>query len=1371
MRLPLTAGQLSLWAGEKLHPGVPLNNTCYTFDIRGRLNPSLFKIAFRKLVDSVDAFRLLFFEENGEPYQTPMESVNYEIEIIDFSTESDESKIAVWLLDRSRLKLDISERVFDSVLLKLRENRYIWCLVMHHLVTDVVSFRLIFDRLAELYDSLDKNVPLKSQDSHSYTDYIHFELSQKNESNVNSHWTEKVKQYEEIPSLYGNKSQRGVTASTRISIPLGPERTKKLKELANLPEVRSWTIHLTLFTILASLLHIYLYRISGQKKLAIGAPSHNRTSRKFQDVIGYFIEIFPVTAEISGEDTFFKVLQRMGLEVNNYIRHSQLGQVTPEISRSFNVVLNYIPTGFSDFNGMETSSKWIHPGHMDGSHQLRCHAVDFDATGEMELLFDLNHGTFDQKLRERAPQHFLRLMDAMLTDINLKVDKPSLVSKDEVCEVLASEIATNEWEPVLDNFDHIVSTYGSSVALRSGDDTLSYRQLNKKANQLAQYLKQSGVMQGDKLALYFFRSTDYIISLLAAMKLGAVFVPIASDWPVERIKYVLKNSDCRIVLSQSDLKKNAEALNIEVLDVSSKNKGIFESLNYDLGVKNDRNDIAYTLYTSGSTGNPKGVLIPYGGLSNYLSWAKTYYAGEKAFNFPFFTSIGFDLTITSIFLPLITGGELIIYREGKGGPDISLMQVIEDSRINAIKLTPSHINLIQGRDLSASNIRTVIVGGEDFKTGAANTIRDSFGGSPRIYNEYGPTEATIGCVVCEYDETHHTATSVPIGKPILNMQAYVLDTKKNMAPHQLAGELYLSGKGLSEGYANMEELTKEKFVDNPFLPGTKMYRTGDLARWNGEGDLEYLGRMDEQVKLNGYRIELPDIEANLISHPAIDHAAVVVLDEKHAMPEKEIRNCAECGLPSNFPNADFNAEGVCHLCKAFKGYKEKTDKYFKTEENLWELLTSKKNSNTTYDCLSLLSGGKDSTYILAKLVNMGLKVLAFTLDNGYISDQAKTNIDKIVSKLGVDHMYGETPYMNKIFVDSLHRHYNVCNGCFKTIYTLSTKVALDKKIPFVVTGLSRGQFFETRLTEELFWDETDDTGTIDDTILEARKLYHREEDAVKKLLDVSIFKDEDTFKKVQFVDFYRYSDVSLGEMLRFLKEQVAWVRPTDTGRSTNCLINQVGIYVHKKEKGYSNYSFPYSWDVRLGHKTREETLEEINEYIDEKEVKRIMKEIGYDGENVTGENRKRLVGYYTGKSKLSSSELDKFLSNKLPRYMVPSLFKYLDNLPLNGNGKVDKSLLRSLNEIQVEMDTPFVAPRNEIEELLEDIWKEVMHLNKIGVHDNFITLGGHSLAAIRITTRINEELEMNFPLNKIFELPTIGEYAGYIEETLKELMQ
>ena len=421
--------------------------------------------------------------------------------------------------------------------------------------------------------------------------------------------------------------------------------------------------------------------------------------------------------------------------------------------------------------------------------------------------------------------------------------------------------------------------------------------------------------------------------------------------------------------------------------------------------------------------------------------------------------------------------------------------------------------------------------------------------------------------------------------------------------------------------------------------------------------------------------------------------------------------------------------------------------------------------------MMLLSGGKDSTYALAQLVEMGANVLAYTLDNGYISEEAKANINRVAEHLGVDHIYGTTPAMNAIFVDSLKRHSNVCNGCFKTLYTLSTQVALEKGIPFIVTGLSRGQFFETRLTEELFWKENVDVQGIDEIILNARKAYHRVNDAVSQHLDTSMFADDQVFEKVQFIDFYRYNNISMDEMMQYLEQHLPWIRPSDTGRSTNCLINQLGIFVHKKEQGYSNYAFPYSWDVRLGHKTRQGALDEINEEINTEEVHRMMREIGYTDTDRHPEDEKHLVAFYTTSSGVSQSEIRSHLAGRLPEYMIPSYFRYLESLPLTANGKIDRKALPGLHVEQPVMDVPYVAPETEVEAVLADIWTEVLQVNRIGIDDNFLHLGGNSLSAIRIVARIEDSLKLQLPVNRIFEKPTISILAADIEATIVAMLE
>ncbi len=1369
---PLTQSQLQLWAGQKLNPNKPLHNTTHSFEIEGNVNELVFISAFQELIHRIDALRTIFNEEDGIPSQTILPKLAHQLEIVDCTTSTKSTEIKEWLHSRSQIKLDLSTKSFDSALLKVEDQKYVWYLNMHHLITDAVSATLVFKYQSEIYSRTKAGTLSEMKEAPTFQNYIGYENEERGHSKneeIKAYWKDKIEPIKELPALYGARSTNKVTESTRIPIKLGLKRSDKLRNLAERPEIKGWTQNLTLFNIIAAVFSTFIYRVSGQNKFAFGAPMHNRTNKGFRDTVGMFIEIFPIVVEFKKDDSFTDVLNRIKLESNDYLRYAQTGMVTPEISSSFNTIINFINASFSDFAGLKVKSTWLHPGHIDISHQLRCHVVDFDDTGELELLLDLNHGVFNQSQIDDVSKHFLNLFDAFIEDSTTLIATPSLRAITD--QDSYAPLKSMEQPLVLDQFQNIVSTTPAKIALQHKSDTINYGDLDKKSNQLAAFLQKRGVKKGQHVGLYMQRSFDYIISVLAVLKTGATFIPIASDQPAERIKFIISDANCAVVLSHEALDKNITENTIPIITLD-KNRQEIDSLKTEgLKISIKKEDHAYILYTSGSTGNPKGVLISHEALANYLNWAKTDYKSDHSFVFPLFTSIGFDLTITATFLPLITGGELIIYKESNIGPDISLMEVLEENRVNSIKLTPSHLALIKGNDNSLSKIKTMIVGGEDFKTKIAAAVQQSFGDQLRIFNEYGPTEATVGCIVCQFNIGEHQDASVPIGNVISGTKAYVLDDSMNQVPDGVIGSLYMGGNGLAKGYLNLPELTAKKFISNPFNPSERLYHTGDLVRVNTSGEFEYLGRVDEQVKLRGFRIELADIESNLLKHASVENTAVVLIENEKSIPENEVINCSKCGLPSNYPNTDFDANGVCHVCTAFHGYKDQAQRYFKTEDQLRDILMSKRGVSPNYDCISLLSGGKDSTYILAQLINMGLKVLAFTLDNGYISDQAKGNIDRIVSKLDVDHIYGTTEYMNKIFVDSLHRHQNVCNGCFKTIYTLSTTIALEKQIPFVVTGLSRGQFFETRLTEELFWDENVDVTKIDDTILEARKLYHQEEDAVKDLMDVSAFNDDKTFDKVQFIDFYRYSDVSLEEMLIYLKEKVDWIRPTDTGRSTNCTINQLGIYVHKKEKGYSNYSFPYSWDVRMGHKTRTETLEEINEIIDEKEVKRIMTEIGYTETSESEQEQKKLVGYYTGKEKISSKDLANHLKKDLPDYMIPTYFKYIDELPLTTNGKVDKSALKALNNSQLDMDTPFVAPDGEIEELLASVWKEVLRLKQVGVHDDFIALGGHSLAAIRVTARINEEVEMKFPLNKIFELPTIAEYSKYIEETLISLLE
>jgi amino acid adenylation domain-containing protein len=934
---------------------------------------------------------------------------------------------------------------------------------------------------------------------------------------------------------------------------------------------------------------------------------------------------------------------------------------------------------------------------------------------------------------------------------------------------------------IVELFEAQVARTPDEDAIRFADRSLTYRELNDRANQVAVHLGACGVGPDQLVALYMEHSIEVVCAILGVLKTGAAYVPVDPASPKERLAFMLRDIAAAragavpVVVTQSHLEDGVpeNAAQVVKLDADFATIGSYPVANPERRIASRPDSLAYVIYTSGSTGTPKGVMIEHRSLVNYIWWAKDQYSRDERLDWPLFSSLAFDLTVTSIFTPLISGGRIVVIREDPGMPGMAIFKVIEDGTVDIVKLTPAHLAMIKDMNLAATKIRKLIVGGEDFKTALARDITRTFGRRVDIYNEYGPTEATVGCMIHRYDVDTDLALSVPIGIPAANTGVYILDEQLRPVPTTgVIGEMYVAGDGLARGYLNRPELTEQKFLiakdprQTEPAATLRLYKTGDLARWGTDGRMEFLGRADHQVKVAGARIELGEVEARLLQHDAVRECVVDIVNPLAIRSAKRLTHCTRCGLASNVPGASYDAAGVCNVCRGLDTYVEKAQAYFKTPDALKALVAEMQATRTgEYDCLVLLSGGKDSTYMLYQLCDLGLKPLVFTLDNGFISDEAKTNIRRVVDSLSVDLVMGGTPHMNEIFVDSLKRFANVCNGCFKTIYTLATNLAHEKGIRYIVTGLSRGQFFETRLTEEVFQHEDFDVAKLDDLVLEARKAYHRREDAVSCHLEVDIFRDDGVFRDIQFVDFYRYWSVPLAELHAYLRQRTPWLRPSDTGRSTNCLINDVGIYVHKKQRGYHNYALPYSWDVRLGQKTRAEAMAELDDEIDEPRVQQIMNQIGYEEPAESTETSiNRLAAYYVSDKALTTAELRAHLATWLPDYMLPTYFVRLDKLPLTTNGKVDRHALPALAYENMQPAHDVVGPRTETEKALAAIWRELLVVENIGINDDFFDLGGQSLVAIKAVSRIQDTFEVDLPLRNLFERPTIAGLAEVIDQ-------
>jgi len=510
-------------------------------------------------------------------------------------------------------------------------------------------------------------------------------------------------------------------------------------------------------------------------------------------------------------------------------------------------------------------------------------------SSDEDILIQLNQaGTDAVQIRYRADRvesflicgfsrHLVRALE-QFENVHRKLAEIELLADDERTQItLAFNSTAIERAPetVVSLFESQVERAPDATALIFRDDVLSYRGLNGRANQLARYLAETFDNSASPIVgVMAHRSPELIIAILGVLKARASYVPIDPEYPADRISYILDDAGISLLLTQSDylLELQDFAGQIFALDLQL---GSLTASGENLDEKPQPQDSAYVIYTSGSTGNPKGCQVEHGNLSNYLRWATHYYfEDESSGHFGLYSSLSFDFTITNIYCPLLRGKSLFIYDHSQAIHHILAHAFGAQTTIDVMKLTPSHIRLLEELEISGTNIKKVIAGGEELRPAHVQTLR-RINPAMQIYNEYGPTEATVGCIV-----KHIAAgeTEILIGKPIENAFVYILDKRRRLVPTGVRGEICIAGEGVGRGYHRRADLTAEKFFANPFAKG-RLYKTGDLGRWLPDGNIQCFGRTDDQVKIRGNRIELGEIEHLLTRHQDVRQAVVLARED------------------------------------------------------------------------------------------------------------------------------------------------------------------------------------------------------------------------------------------------------------------------------------------------------------------------------------------------------------------------------------------------------------------------------------------------------------------------------------------------------------
>ncbi|MFH0787678.1 MAG: amino acid adenylation domain-containing protein [Pseudomonadota bacterium] len=660
------------------------------------------------------------------------------------------------------------------------------------------------------------------------------------------------------------------------------ERTNRLKKLARDQGT-------TLFMLLLTAFYTLLYRLSGEEDIIVGVPIANRDQESL-GVIGLFAETLPVRVFISGSTRFAAFLKQMSRETFQAFDHQRFPlehllerlNLQADISRNplFDVAFVFEK---ADDRVVRLKDLTVTPLAIPGKTAMFDLSIEVaEEQGELSCFLEYSTSLFTRETAERWTGYYQRILEAVTVAPETPIAAIDMIPPEELFRLQAGgetigEVAYRPGSTIVQALEEQVQRTPGATALiysptgEASDETaVSYSEMNRRANCLARYLLESAHLRpGALVAIPDRRSPEMIVALLAISKAGTAYLPLERSWPEERLRFILKDSGAVLMLSDRDEPEcGVPSINIGRL---KDELSAFSEDNLPEGPQ--AGDLAYVIYTSGSTGLPKGCLIEHGSLRHYLSWFTGFYRIGRPFGaFSLFTTIAFDLTLASLYPSLLVGRPLHLYPDSLDLTDMLRHTFNPDTAVDCVNLTPSHISLIEHLDLKRTNVGLAIVGGEPLTREQVGILR-RLNPAMRIYNEYGPTECTIGCIATEISADDQR---VVIGRPIAGTEVFILDADLRPLPTGVSGEICLGGIGLARGYLNRPELTAEKFVAHPFRPEGRIYRTGDLGLRRMDGNFECLGRGDDQVKIRGYRIELGEIEQTLLGLAGIKEASVIV---------------------------------------------------------------------------------------------------------------------------------------------------------------------------------------------------------------------------------------------------------------------------------------------------------------------------------------------------------------------------------------------------------------------------------------------------------------------------------------------------------------
>ena len=1393
---PLSYGQRALWFLWQLAPESHAYNVSFVARICSTVDITAMQKAFEKLIERHPILRTNYPKLGSESIQQVNNFQELNFLQIDASAWS-EDELKGKVIESHQQYFDLERGPVMRVRWFTRSKKeHVLLLTIHHIACDAWSLDMLIQELPQLYqvqwaDFKTSLSPLK----HSYQDYVRWQrniLQETEGERLWNYWQQKLTG--DLPALNLATSRQRPPIKTYNGsshhFKLSDKLTKQLKELA----LNSGA---TLYMMLLATFQVFLYRYTGQEDILVGSPTSGRSQAKFASILGYFVDPVVMRANLSGNPSFKDFLAQVRQTVLEALAHQDYPFAllveklqphrdpsrSPIFQASFSLLQFQKSQDIQKLfvNQIETYVDWgelkIKPYEIpqqEGQLDLGLEMVE--GSSSVFGVFKYNTDLFDESTIERMAGHFQNLLSAIVENPQQKVSESPLLSEVERHQLLVEWNDTAREYPskcIHQLFEEQVERTPDAVAVVFENQQLTYQQLNQKANQLAHHLLSLRVEPEVLVGIYVERSFEMVVGFLGILKAGGAYVPLDPNYPQERLSYMLADSGVEVLLAQKSLLESLPSHTAQVVCLDS-DWGVIEQHsqeNLDVGVCSD--NLAYVIYTSGSTGVPKGVGIEHFSLCNLIQAQKNLFYLEPNSRVLQFASISFDASVSEIFIALTSGAMLILAIASELIPGSDLKQILQERCVTHVTLPPSALAVLATDEFPA--LGQIIVAGEACNLELAN----QWSVGRRLFNGYGPTESTIGAAVAQIS---HGSEKVTIGRPIANTQIYILDKHLEPVPISVSGELYIGGYGLARGYLNRPELTLEKFIPNPFNSRSKLYKTGDLARYLPDGNIEFLGRLDNQVKIRGFRIELGEIESVLSTHPQVQQVAVT---EREDTPGH--KRLVAYLVPLQSKEKDPQPQTGIELWPSVA-------EFYVYDELLYYAMTNDHRRNQSYQVainqmvkdkvVVEIGTGKDAIIARFCAEAGAKKVYAIERD-----EQTSKLASACVQELGLSEqiqiIHGDATTAN------LPEEVDVCvseivgpiGGSEGAAVIINNARRFLKSDGVMIPQRSVTQIIAVTLPDELLNQPqfTKVSGYYTQKIFEQVGYPFDLRVCIKGLNQVNwlsnrgVFEDLD-FSKLVSTESTHQIKLTIEKSGRLDGFSVGLNLHTIEGECIDILENEhcwlpvylpvfePGIYVNEGDiieavctitLCENNLNPDYTLRGRLLKKTGKEIEFEYISY----HWKQLFKQNPFY-QRLFAENN--LEDYAINKSKperkvLSSNELRSYLKSKLPEYMLPSSFVILDTLPLTPNGKVDRKAL-SAPDGEVSREDEYVAPRTEIEQILTNIWQELLLKEQVSIHDNFFEIGGDSILGIQVVSRA-KNLGIQITPKQIFQNQTIAKLA------------